>query len=213
MIRLIDAHSQELLGQVRGLFQEFAASLEVDLCFQNFQCELAGLPGDYAPPQGLLLVATDSPHDHARQVTTVLVDCAGLHHAVTGDLSPIISGKAARCKLLTKASGVWIVEHRKRIVNKGLAAVVGGWISGCRCLVPCLRRSSHCAPAAILKGRGIYCRVDSQQVAATGCSLLQRVRGSATSRSRAKHFTIRTTRQRHILGCSTRTPGPGLNHA
>jgi hypothetical protein len=52
MIRLIDAHSQGYLGQVRELFQEYAASLEVDLCFQNFQSEMAGLPGDYAPPQG-----------------------------------------------------------------------------------------------------------------------------------------------------------------
>jgi ribosomal protein S18 acetylase RimI-like enzyme len=59
MITLIDAHSAEQIGVVRELFQEYAASLAVDLCFQNFQAELAGLPGDYAPPGGRLFLACD----------------------------------------------------------------------------------------------------------------------------------------------------------
>jgi ribosomal protein S18 acetylase RimI-like enzyme len=49
-----DAH----IAGVRLLFSEYAQTLNVDLCFQNFEAELAGLPGDYSQPRGALYLAT-----------------------------------------------------------------------------------------------------------------------------------------------------------
>jgi len=45
------------LDEIRTMLREYAAWLEIDLCFQNFEQELAGLPGEYGAPQGRLLIA------------------------------------------------------------------------------------------------------------------------------------------------------------
>jgi GNAT superfamily N-acetyltransferase len=45
------------LEEIRAMLREYQAWLEVDLCFQNFEQELADLPGDYRPPRGRLLIA------------------------------------------------------------------------------------------------------------------------------------------------------------
>ncbi len=56
-IAIVEATTAEQIAQARALFLEYAQSLDFNLCFQSFDQELAGLPGDYAPPQGRLLLA------------------------------------------------------------------------------------------------------------------------------------------------------------
>ena len=68
-IRLIRADAPRWIEPAREILREYAASLGIDLCFQNFDAELAALPGEYAPPQGQLLLAF---------VGDALAGCGGL---------------------------------------------------------------------------------------------------------------------------------------
>jgi GNAT superfamily N-acetyltransferase len=57
LLTFAQAESPTQIAQARELFLEYAQSLGFSLCFQNFDKELAELPGDYAPPEGRLLLA------------------------------------------------------------------------------------------------------------------------------------------------------------
>lgn len=87
-LTIIQALSGDEVATVRNLFLEYQQRLGVDLCFQGFRAEVDGLPGDYAPPAGRLLLAF---HD------AEAIGCVALH-AIDG----------SRCemkRLFVRASG------------------------------------------------------------------------------------------------------------
>jgi len=76
---IIQATTVETIAITRRLFQEYAASIDTDLCFQNFSKELTDLPGYYAPPRGRLLLA---------MIDGAPVGCVALrpHDATAGEM-------------------------------------------------------------------------------------------------------------------------------
>jgi len=90
-VRIVQANTSDEIEQARSLFTEYAAGLGFSLCFQGFDKELAGLPGDYAPPGGRLLLAYDDEQ---------VLGCIALrrHDDVTCEMKRLFLRPAARGK-------------------------------------------------------------------------------------------------------------------
>lgn len=56
-IQIVTPETPAQIGATRLIFSDYAEQLGVDLCFQNFDAELAALPGEYAAPEGALMLA------------------------------------------------------------------------------------------------------------------------------------------------------------
>jgi putative acetyltransferase len=82
-ISFTQVESPQQISLARELFIEYARSLGFSLCFQNFDEELSGLPGDYAPPEGCLLLA---------EYENQFVGCVALHKLAFGGRSEVGHG-------------------------------------------------------------------------------------------------------------------------
>lgn len=106
MLEFVQATTADDISRARELFNEYAAALGFSLCFQNFERELADLPGKYAPPDGRLLLAFDQEQ---------LAGCVALRKLGEGAcemkrlyVRPMFRGKGAGRSLALKI----IVEAR-----------------------------------------------------------------------------------------------------
>lgn len=74
-LSVLQAESAAQITRARELFLEYAQSLGFSLCFQNFDKEVNELPGDYAPPEGRLLLA---------EIEGQIAGCVALHKLASG---------------------------------------------------------------------------------------------------------------------------------
>jgi GNAT superfamily N-acetyltransferase len=94
----------------RALFEEYAAWLNVDLCFQGFAQELASLPGDYAPPRGMLLLAG---------LPDAAVGCIALRPLVSAGADPVATAEVKRLYVRPEARGTGLGMRLVRAVIAG----------------------------------------------------------------------------------------------
>lgn len=110
-LSFIQPTSQIELESARALLREYEDSLEISLCFQNFEKELADLPGKYSPPSGRLLLA---------YVDNQLAGCIALrkHDADTCEMKRLFLRPGFRGMGLGKALVVKIIDEAKSIGYK-----------------------------------------------------------------------------------------------
>jgi putative acetyltransferase len=105
---IVQAGAPDQIAQARELFLEYAQSLGFSLCFQNFDQELAALPGEYAPPDGRLLLAEQAGK---------LAGCVALHKIEPAicEMKRLYVRPEFRGKSLGRALAERIIAEARRI--------------------------------------------------------------------------------------------------
>ena len=110
MLIIAPAATPRDIANARTLFGEYAALVAEALCFQNFDAELAALPGEYAPPGGVLLIARDA------DAPAGCVALRGLD-AGTGEMKRMYVREAYRGGGLGRRLAVAIIEEARKRGN------------------------------------------------------------------------------------------------
>jgi carbonic anhydrase len=107
-MKIIRATSSEHIAEAKKLFREYADFLNVNLGFQDFENELAQLPGSYSPPEGVLLLAVDEGRT---------LGCAALRQAGEGvcEMKRLYVGSQARGRGIGRALALEVIAEAIRL--------------------------------------------------------------------------------------------------
>ena len=120
------AHTAADIAHIRTLFEEYAAWLAVDLCFQGFDEELASLPGAYAPPRGRLYIAgpSDAPYG--------CIALRPLDDAAIGEVKRLYVRPAARGRRLGESLVLRLMDDARAIGYRELKLDTLEWMNDAR---------------------------------------------------------------------------------
>jgi GNAT superfamily N-acetyltransferase len=107
VLKIVTATTAQDLEDVRSLFGEYAGLVAEALCFQNFDQELKALPGQYAPPGGVLLIARDG---------TLAAGCVALRRidAGTGEMKRMYVRARYRGTGLGRKLALAVIEEARK---------------------------------------------------------------------------------------------------
>jgi len=113
MLGFVQAKTQDELDYIQKLFLEYVKSLDFDLCFQDFEKELEELPGEYASPEGSLLLAIYDNH---------IAGCVALRKLSEDicEMKRLYVRPAYRGKEIGKKLAVKIIEEARKIGYKSM---------------------------------------------------------------------------------------------
>lgn len=124
MLEIVRVLDGEDLSHIRELFLAYAEWIGIDLSFQNFNEELANLPGDYAPPAGCLLLAfyDDKPAGcvAARKLDGDICEMKRLY--VLPEFQGLSIGKSLAREIIAEAKGLRYAKMRLDTMPKMASA-------------------------------------------------------------------------------------------
>lgn len=113
--RLVTAKTPAAIDRARVMFREYQTWLNEDLCFQDFEGELAALPGDYAPPGGTILLAVtdEAGEDYADQAVLGCVALKPLAKPGTCEMKRLYLRDAGRGRGIGRALAEAVVAFAR----------------------------------------------------------------------------------------------------